>query len=726
MSLGAALALALVAPGDLEARWAGALEAAAFEKVGLSRLHAAHYQYETLGLGGTVLRIGPHGFTSPPAPWSPTTVGHLTHLPHLAFHYWWDEDAHRQTPFDLVGGYGASREPGRITSFAHRLSVTDGLLRIELGLALPRADGAPGEARLDSVREMLVTPEGVLVVRVRDAGEGAAPFALQVATHAHEGWSAETLERDGGHVELARKERACVAALGLVEREGTWFVAPASSYEGGDAAELAWARADAAREEGWESLRERSARWWRGYWSASALDLPDEELLRWWIRSLYYHAAWFGESDVPPGCFGVNPIGFSGAVCPEYDLTFSQMALLYAGHLPEARRIAGWVERTLPRARRNATEGLTLHGTSVRYARGAKYGSLAGWDGTVLVPPTEGEGVQALANYPSANAARIALAWADWSGDPESAGPALEVLREATRMVAEDQVFRPDVEGGRWLDKRAPHTLQQVAALYLLREALARGIGEPGWAEMADGILIPTADLAGRRVIPAGPGATAYEGYGDAPWLSGLWWYGCQSAGDPLVRDTYEMLRRSGTGGYVFNRGWLGVYAAKMGDAPEALRRARSLLEEDVCLFDDTCIGEIVWDWEDFKKTPETAAHAALVCNIAQMLLDPDDDRELSVFPAVPEEWLPRGVAFRDLAARGGLAVSGALSADAVTVSLRNRGRTDVTRTLRVRLPEGIRRITESPHGAAIEGEWLLVPEVTLAPGAEVRIRVER
>ena len=41
----------------------GAIQQAAFTKDGLERFRHPQYQYECLGLGGTVLRVGPDGFT---------------------------------------------------------------------------------------------------------------------------------------------------------------------------------------------------------------------------------------------------------------------------------------------------------------------------------------------------------------------------------------------------------------------------------------------------------------------------------------------------------------------------------------------------------------------------------------------------------------------------------------------------------------------------------------
>ena len=153
---------------------------------------------------------------------------------------------------------------------------------------------------------------------------------------------------------------------------------------------------------------------------------------------------------------------------------------------------------------------------------------------------------------------------------------------------------------------------------------------------MVSKILLPTAAYQGKKVLTVGPSAIPVENSGDATWLSPVWYYPVVAENDPLVGDSYGLFRTSATGKYVFNNGWMGVIAAKLRNGDEAVRWARSFLQPSVPLFDDTCFGELVSDVEDFKKTPEVAAHASLICNLTQMLLDPDDEESITVFPRFP------------------------------------------------------------------------------------------
>ena len=726
--------------------WQKTVAAASFRKQGVDRaerppagfLANPHYQCETIGLGGTVVRVGPHGFTSPAAP-AVDRTGHLESRPYLSQQHWWDEEAHRHQPFDLVGGYGDDVVPGDIQSFRHGLDIATGFLQIDLTLA---AHGASWRSR----REMFVTPEGVWVVRVTDTAAATMPFRLRIEPNrnvriylnggvyacAHEPWSAAATAKEKGLVVTAERPRSCTAALAVAidaakpfvdasalvcgpARPGgtiTLYIVPASSYGGADATETAWAKAAAAQRQGFNALRKQTASWWRAFFATSSVVLPDRDLATWYARSNWYLGVFFGNTDVPPGCNGTSLESFAGAICPEYDLVIDQRALLYANHLDEARRVCDWAARTLPQAR-TARESLTLHDVSVRYGRGAKYGPLLGHDGTVLVPPTTGEGIWAYEDFAGTNLALVALDYVDWSDDESRFPIAGKLLRETTQIMAQELVPRPDVGGH--LHQRMPSTVQQAAAAFALREACRRGEAEDGWEALAGSVYLPTADLDGARVLVAGPGAAAERGRGDVTWLVPLWWYGIIGADDPLVKTTYDMVRESKTGDYVFNNGSMGVIAAKLRDGAEAHRWARELLRPEVTLFDDCCFGEIIADREDFKKTPEVAAHAALVCNVAQMLLDPDSDHEVTVFPALPAAWQRDRVAFSQLAARGGILVSGERSSGVVSVTLENRATGERTRTLRVRLPAGTTAL-RLPE-ARVSDEWAIIPDIRLAPG---------
>ncbi len=732
---------------------------AAFVKEGLGRLYNPHYQYECIGLGGTTMRVGPNGFTKPGAP-RVVDGGFLKHDPYLAYEYWWDEEGHRHIPFDLAAGYGERFEPGQVNSFRHELDIRTGLLTIDMDL---RADLVweglfeIGRNAFHSCREIFVTPDGVLVIRVTDSPETTLPFRLRVDVDqdiriylntgiyktAHAKWARSCVQKNGGAVVLAQRPKTCTAILAVAvdgpevfadaekgllgsARPGTtltYYIAPGSSYETPDAAESSWEKAERARVRGYEALREETAQWWQRFHDRSSVRLPDTNLAMWYARSMYYLGVYFGNTDIPPGCNAASVESFAGAICPEFDLPFSHFALLYTNHLDEARGITGWLARALPRAEKYATEGLTLHKTTVKYSRGAKYSTLMGYDGTVTIPPTEGEGVNAYSDYPGANAAAMALAYADWAVNGEYDDIAKRILKETTQVSLEDLQWRDDFGG--YLNRHTSNAVQQSAAVFGLRESLRRGVAEPGWKEMEGKIILATAEFEGAKVITAGPGAVPFDGFGDVCWLQCLWWYGNLTPEDPLVRPTYRMFRRSLTGNYVFNNAWMGVCAAKLNLGDDACDWASRMLQPGVNLFDDTCLGEIVHGTEDFKKTPEIAAHAALVCNVSHMLVDADSADEIVVFPAIPQSWRRPGVGFTGMAGNGGVVVSAGFTPTGMSVSLLNRSKSTAVRRLRISLPERTTALNKAPAGTEVAAGWAVLPKVEILPGQMIELEFD-
>ena len=68
-----------------------------------------------------------------------------------------------------------------------------------------------------------------------------------------------------------------------------------------------------------------------------------------------------------------------------------------------------------------------------------------------------------------------------------------------------------------------PATVPQAGTRFGLQESVRRGGAEPGWAEMANKILLPAADYQGAKVLTVGLGATSVENAGAATGLIPLW-----------------------------------------------------------------------------------------------------------------------------------------------------------------------------------------------------------
>ncbi|MDR2913612.1 MAG: T9SS type A sorting domain-containing protein [Tannerella sp.] len=719
--------------------WNSVLQSSAFVKSGMDKLARKDYQYQPLGLGGTVLRVDPWGFAGTKAPDADEGIWHK-HRPYYGYEYWWDNEGHRFNPFILRGGYGPDLFPGTITSFEHQLNIATGELTIDLGL---KVEGTSFMTK----RTVFVTPEGVLVIRIQDTG-APSPIRLNVAVEQdvriynnsgiydklHESWTSDITVREQsgtkGMVITATRLNTSTAVLAVVAEATssvitdsgsatlnssnaadaiTFYIIPASSFNP-ETPDLqwdhAWNKAFAARQKGYETLKQETAVWWNDYMNRSQISIPDESIAKLYAQSVFYHGIYFGNTSIPPGCNSTDVESFAGAICPEYDLMFSHLALLYTGHLNEAKHIADWTYNVLPKAKENAVNGITHHHVTRKYLSGAIYTTLMGYDGTICVQPTEGEGINLYQNYPGTNAALMALSYLDYSDDQLFCDKAYDILKSTTYVSLQDLI----VDGNAYRCKHMPNTVQQSAVRMGYNECKKRGLSEPGWDVFEDKILIPQTTLFGEVQIAGGVGALAEEGVGDATWLSPLWWYGVITKDDRKILPTYINVSKSSTGNYVFNNGTMGVIAAKLGMGNDALSWLQNFTQPDI-LYDDVCFSEVRGN---HALTPEIGAHGAFICNVSQMLIDPDDDQNIDLFPAIPDEWEYRNIGFNDLMVKGGLSVSAVRDLQHVKVEIKNNSSNILQRDLKIKIPRmfdiaGI-------HSSELENGFIVV-QLTILPG---------
>ncbi|MBE0655433.1 MAG: hypothetical protein IH594_16650 [Bacteroidales bacterium] len=634
----------------------------------MDRLNYEFYQYQPVGLGGTVIRVDPWGFGYHRAPGTDTQAGPFNHQhePYFGYEYWWDKEGHRYNPFLLKAGYGDSFNPGTITAFRQNLDIRTGVLDIDLTLNL---DGIS----FSTQRNVFVTPDGILVIRVNDTG-APTPIQLNIEVETdvrvynnggiyavpHDAWSgtASAMGNEdvtqGGIVTASRPGTSTASLAVAVEAETpvivseensvfstteangkvTFFIAPASSFNPATPDvpwDHAWDLAYAAKQKGYEKLRKETSAWWSNYLNRSKISIPDEAVAKLYAQSLFYHGVYFGESSIPPGCNSTDIESFAGAICPEYDLTFSSLALVYTGHLCEAKNIADWVYSVLPKAREYATGGISHHNVFKKYTGGAKYTTLTGFDGALTVQPVDFEGNNLHSNYPGLNAALMALSYIDYSDDDSFRIAAHHVLQSTTYVALEDLTY--DARFDAFRDANAPSTVQQGSAQMGYEECVKRGIALPEWEKYKGKILIPTTKLGSDALIAGGVGAIAQEGVGDATWLQPVWWNNVISKHDPVVQPSFENAAKSSTGNYVFNNGWMGVIAAKLYLGNDALSWLQKFQSPEI-LYDQTCFSEVIGL---YNLTPEIGAHGAYICNLSQMLIDPDDDKIIDIFPAIPD-----------------------------------------------------------------------------------------
>lgn len=721
--------------------WDLTIANSSFVKSGMDRFNSTKFQYLTIGLGGTTMRVDPWGFAGQRAPNANQTS--YNWKPSFGYEYWWDNAGHRYNPFLIKSGYGSSFDPGTITGFEQKMDINTGVLKTNLTLIV-------GGTTFTSSRETFITPEGILVIRVQDNG-APSPIKLNLAINETVEWfgtyyagteapftkdAAHTSQRNsgatGGVVVTNRPNTADCAVAVAVESSSaptvsancdvysqtssngviTFYIAPTSSYKPTTSTlpwDHAWNSASGAKQKGYEVIKQQTASWWKEYLNVSKVTIPDQQVSKLYTQSLYYHGIYFGNSAIPPGCFGTDIYGFFGAVCPEYDLTFSSFALAYTGRINETKNIASWVYSVLPKCKDYAVNGITSHNVFRKYDSGAIYTTLMGYDGAQTIPGEVFEGGNLECNYPGANAARMALNYFDYSDDQSFKSAAYDVLKSTTYVSLQDLTLNSK---GMFLDGKRPNSMQQGAVLMGYDQCVKRGIADPAWiTKYQNKILMPQGVLAGDTLLSAACGYNPQQGEGGATWFYPLWWATVVSKHDP--RAVKAIQNYKGTfQDYCFNNGWSGVQSAKVYRGDDALMWLRNFQRPEV-LLDETSFSENASP-AGINYTPEIGAHGAYICNLTQMLIDPDDEFIIDIFPAIPHEWEYQKVGFEGLMATGALSFSAERDLNGLKMTVTNKATTARERKIRMKVPRFL-NVLESGNFTIEDG--FIVINTSLQPG---------
>ncbi|MFC3799389.1 DUF1349 domain-containing protein [Cohnella sp. GCM10012308] len=724
---------------DWDRDWDSLVNGAKFVKEGAERLDYGYYEFPLIGLGGTTFFAGPTGFTKPDAPGKDMTYHNFAHIPAILYDYWWHADTKRVMPFQLNGGYGTSASPN---SGAIDGSVWKQTVDVRTGLMTTALRLTAGSQTFDSSRSAFVNPDGVLVMKVEDSVSHT--FRLQVGrtTNADadvaSGYGAiydnyaisydaitNGLVAKNDYAGTTERMTLAVSASGQgvsVDTAGGtisatvgpgqpayFYFAPGSSLKDADPVTAAANKAQTAAGGGYANLAGDTAAWWDDFWGKSKVDIPDLGMANWYIRSLYYHGAMIGNSEVPPGAYGTNPDGFDGAVLPEFDLVYSHFAMLYSNHADVSKGMTDWYERMLPNAEAVAAD--PYYG----YPSGsAKYAWLMGYNAKPIQNPGLEQGWRS--DFPGGNVAAMVLSQKTFTNADLTSAKAL--LQKVTKAQLAHQVYFDKWQGyahsGVWSptpwDPNALHPgdgNQSTAAIWSIRQAQKYGVSNATWDALLPQLLDPfwyNSQTGADMTLLAQP----------------FWWMQTHDIMSPEALATYLNVAATQMD-YTFNQGWASVLASKLHLADEALRTVKLGLKNSVHLYDDISMVETHTDGEDYKKAPEIGAHGAYVAAIDQMLLDGDSDTEIRVFPGVAQSWLDLGVGFEDLRTNGGILVSGTYDEAGISVTLQN---TDAsasrTRTVYIRVPDGATTATDAGGLAVLgvdEGNFAKL-NVTLDPGA--------
>lgn len=722
--------------------WNTLLSTSKIEKKGRDRLNVGKYEYPYIGLGGTTMFVGPYGFTIPDAPYKDMTYNNIRHEPMLLYDYWWDGTT-QIAPFSLQGGYGASIDPGGITgdNFSQSLDIATGILTTNLNLV---ADGNT----FDTTRTQFINPDGVLVIKISDNGPNKQ-FKLKIGNTDATRFSLRYGPISNGLVANisygSPTKYACIAVKcsgdqvlvdtvnGVITcTTGTnpayFYIAPASSLNEAYPSTGADSRCTTAFSNGYTTNYNNTTAWWSTYYSKSNVDIPDLGTAKWYARSLYYNAVAIAGSRVPPGCYATNPAGFFGDVCPEFDIVFSHLAMLYSNHTDVSKKLTDWIEQVQPNVETLASN--PYYG----YPAGtAKYAWLMGYDGTPVQDPSLEKGWKN--DYPGANIAWMELSQALWTNGDLTKPK--DILKKQTYAQVFHQQYYSDIQGyahnGVWSPIPGNPNyylpgdfLQNIGAYWSIKKCQEYGVSTTTWDNMLNSIYIPwiyNPRFGANTMINAIWGAPASVG---GPQLQPFYWLNMYDELDVRSKPNLQSVIESGNLDYNFNKGWASAVASKLHLSTYANDLLRQMLDTGSTLYDDNNFVECKADPEDYKKSLELGAHGAFVIGIDQMLLNGDSNTTLKVFPAIPSEWETLGASFTNLRTNGGILVTANYSPSQTAVTLQNTGTASVTRDVLIRVPAGIISATDQGGLAVqgiVEGNFAKV-SVTLAGGASRMITI--
>lgn len=253
--------------------------------------------------------------------------------------------------------------------------------------------------RTVKMRAWVAATKNVLVVELRAVGRAAAAeIELEVA----EGGGAEhAAGAEGGvhwvtraftkDVEIPSGAAAAMKVLGaegllLTLRPGkpvTVAVAMASVFKHKDYATVARTLAAGLDGDGIEALRKAHAKWWRGFWGRSFVEIGDKALEQRYYLSQYVLASCSRDPEFPPGLFGTWVTTDTPGWAGDYHLNYNHMAPFYglysSNHIEQADPYHGPILDFLPKATAYAKAELNCRGAYYPVGIGPKGTETSKW-----------------------------------------------------------------------------------------------------------------------------------------------------------------------------------------------------------------------------------------------------------------------------------------------------------------------------------------------------------
>jgi alpha-L-fucosidase 2 len=627
--------------------------------------------------------------------------------------------------------------PTKIPAGRVEISLPAGAQLASFELSLADAVGRAHLSNGRSVDAFFDATERVAVVRIPGPGlpsivlrppESLAKLGYAQARHVDDGRGKAFFEQDA-----ADGLRYCVYAAWRRVGDGTLLALTVASNRDGrlSVSDIAARAVESALDRGYEAGLDAHAAWWRGYWNASRVSVPNQAALQHYYLVQYFYGAASRRGAPPMPLQGVWTAD-AGGLPPwkgDYhnDLNTQTTYLAYqaAGHFEEGAAFLDLLWDLLPRFRRFARDFYGAAGAAVPGVMTLAGQPLGGW-GQYSLSPTMG----AWCGH---------LFYLHWRYTNDAA-----FLRERAYPWSREvgvfllSVMRPDANGvfklplssspevgdngpGAWRVPNSNYDVACVRTLFL------------GLAEMADA-LGSAADAKRRRdavarveplhVSPSGVlklDATRdlTESHRHLSNLMGIHPFNLVTVdGGPADRRTIDASLKQwdalGTGGWVgYSFCWMACLRARVGDGEAAWRNLGIYLEAFVLRNGFHVNGDqLKAGYSSFTYRPFTLEGNFLAAQaVHEMLLQSwsatpgvAGSEVIRVFPAMPAAWA--SASFDDLRAEGGHRVS----------ARRERGTTTWLRIIAG--GDGVVRIRDNFGGRV---RWTIVAPVAAAGPASRR-----
>lgn len=448
----------------------------------------------------------------------------------------------------------------------------------------------------------------------------------------------------------------------------------ASTADGDDPLTLARERVRSALDRGYARMREPHRVWWRRFWAASEVQVPDSAIQAQYDLAKYFYGAASRRGAPPIPLQGVWTA--DGGTLPPWKGDFhndlnTQTTYLACDAAGLTEACENWLDynwQLLPAYRRFAREFFGVTGAAVPGVMALDGQALGGW-GQYSLSPTMGAWV-AHAFY---------LHW-KYTGDHtflmERAYPFLSEIGEATLALLEPDSAgilklplstSPEINDNSpaaWLPPNSNFDLALLRWLFGALAETAEAAGDPDDARRWDAVLqrldpLDRDPATGALTFARGlPYAESHRHFSHAMAFHPLALLDPEGADSATVHATLGGLARHGTDWWVgYSFSWYSAMLARAGRAEEALRQLEIFVRAFVLRNGFHANGDQSGTgYSRFTYRPFTLEGNFLAMHAVQEMLLQSWGGTVRVFPAVSDRWAD--ASFRDLRAEGGFLVS--------------------------------------------------------------------